>query len=92
MVFLIDMEIVTIVGIIASLLTGMAQIPQLIKLVKEKNAEDLAVSMYIILIVGLSTWVWYAFVKTDWILFASNIFSVIINILLVKLIVKYKKK
>lgn len=40
------MESITIIGIVASVLTGMAQIPQLIKLAKEKNSDDLFIGMY----------------------------------------------
>ena len=80
------------IGIAASVLTGMAQIPQLIKLAKEKNADDLSVGMYLLLIAGLGTWLWYSLLKEDWVLFASNAFSILINIFLVILIIKYKNK
>ena len=80
------------IGIAASVLTGMAQIPQLIKLAKEKNADDLSIGMYLLLIAGLGTWLWYSLLKEDWVLFASNAFSILINIFLVILIIKYKNK
>ncbi len=86
------METITIIGIVASVLTGMAQIPQLIKLAKEKNADDLSIGMYLLLIAGLGTWLWYSLMKEDWVLFASNAFSIAINILLIILIIKYKNK
>lgn len=86
------MDSITMIGIAASVLTGMAQIPQLIKLAKEKNADDLSVGMYLLLIAGLGTWLWYSLLKEDWVLFASNAFSILINIFLVILIIKYKNK
>ena len=86
------MDSITMIGIAASVLTGMAQIPQLIKLAKEKNADDLSIGMYLLLIAGLGTWLWYSLLKEDWVLFASNAFSILINIFLVILIIKYKNK
>ena len=85
------MNTVTIVGLVASVCTGMSLVPQLIKLIKEKKASDISVYMLVILFVGLGCWVFYGFLKKDWIIIISNSFSFVINMALTILTIKYKK-
>ena len=85
------MNTVTIVGLVASVCTGMSLVPQLIKLIKEKKASDISVYMLVILFVGLGCWVFYGFLKKDWIIIISNSFSFVINMALTILTLKYKK-
>ena len=85
------MNRVTIVGLVASVCTGLSLVPQLIKLIKEKKASDISVYMLIILFVGLGCWVVYGFLKKDWIIIISNSFSFVINMALTVLTIKYKK-
>ena len=59
-----------VLGLIAGGLTSVAMMPQLIKVLKEKNAEDISILMLLVLISGLSLWVWYGiFCKTNYRLF-----------------------
>jgi len=85
------MNTVTIVGLVASVCTGMSLVPQLIKLIKEKKASDISVYMLVILFVGVGCWVFYGFLKKDWIIIISNSFSFVINMALTILTLKYKK-
>ena len=85
------MNRVTIVGLVASVCTGLSLVPQLIKLIKEKKASDISVYMLIILFVGLGCWVVYGFLKKDWIIIISNSFSFVVNMALTILTIKYKK-
>lgn len=79
-------------GIIAGILTSVSMIPQLIKVLKEKNAEDLSWTMILVLISGLSLWVWYGFIKDELPIILSNAFAVIVNIVLLICCMIYKKK
>ncbi|WP_326982419.1 SemiSWEET transporter [Chryseobacterium sp. MYb264] len=81
-----------ILGIIAGILTSVAMLPQLIKVVKEKNAEDLSWVMLIVLISGLSLWVWYGFLKDELPIILSNSFAVILNITLLSCCLMFGKK
>ena len=85
------MNRVTIVGLVASVCTGLSLVPQLIKLIKEKKASDISVYMLIILFVGLGCWVVYGFLKKDWLIIISNSFSFVVNMALTILTIKYKK-
>lgn len=81
-----------ILGIIAGILTSVSMIPQLVKVLKEKNAEDLSWTMILVLISGLSLWVWYGFLKNELPIILSNAFAVIVNIILLTCCIIYKKK
>ncbi|MDR6160244.1 MULTISPECIES: SemiSWEET transporter [Chryseobacterium] len=81
-----------ILGIIAGILTSVSMIPQLIKVLKEKNAEDLSWTMILVLISGLSLWVWYGFIKDELPIILSNAFAVVVNIILLICCMIYKKK
>lgn len=85
------MNTVTIVGLVASVCTGLSLVPQLIKLIKEKKASDISVYMLVILFAGVGCWVVYGFLKKDWIIIISNSFSFVINMALTILTIKYKK-
>jgi MtN3 and saliva related transmembrane protein len=86
------MNSTTIIGIGASILTGISMLPQLIKLIKEKKAEDISLVMLGTLITGLLLWIYYGIVKDDWIITISNSVSAIINLLVLILSLVYKRK
>ncbi|MEP7165972.1 MAG: SemiSWEET transporter [Ferruginibacter sp.] len=82
----------TISGVIASVCTAVSLIPQLLKLLKEKKAEDVSLGMLTILFAGLGLWVYYGILKNDWIIIVSNSFSFIINLILAIFTLKYKNE
>ena len=86
------MDMTTITGITASLFTATSLLPQLVKLLKEKEAKDISIGMLVILITGLGFWVWYGILKKDPILIGSNSFSLLVTICVVVLSLKYKNK
>lgn len=86
------MSFETIVGIGASAFTSTALLPQLIKLLREKKANDISLAMLIVLFTGLALWIWYGFIKNDWIIIIANTFAVIINLISGILTIHYKHK
>lgn len=87
-----DMEFITIIGVIASVCTAVSLVPQLLKLLKEKKAENISLGMLAVLFVGLACWVYYGFLKKDLIIIISNCFSFLVNLALAGFAIKYKKK
>ncbi|UHO37533.1 SemiSWEET transporter [Chryseobacterium capnotolerans] len=81
-----------LLGIIAGVLTSISMIPQLIKVIREKNVEDISLLMLLVLISGLSLWVWYGFVKDELPIILSNSFAVLVNISLLICYIIYDKK
>jgi len=80
-----------VVGTLAGILTSVAMLPQLVKVLKEKNVEDLSALMLCVLITGLSLWVWYGILKGEWPIILSNSFAVLVNICLGICLVIYRK-
>ncbi|MCJ8153752.1 SemiSWEET transporter [Chryseobacterium sp. SSA4.19] len=81
-----------VLGIIAGVLTSVSMIPQLVKVIKNKNAEDLSWMMIMVLISGLSLWVWYGFIKEELPIILSNAFAVMVNITLLTCCIIFRKK
>ncbi|HEY1039755.1 MAG TPA: SemiSWEET family transporter [Bacteroidia bacterium] len=86
------MDFTLIIGIAASIFTGIFLLPQLTKLIREKKAENISVGAIIILLIGLIGWIWYGVLKKDYIIIISNSFSMLINIITLYFSMRYKKQ
>ena len=86
------MDKITLVGVAASVLTAFSLLPQLIKIIKEKKADDVSLGMLLILLAGLSLWIIYGFMIEDKIIIFSNIFSVVINVFVLALTIIFKNR
>lgn len=80
------------IGIVAGVFTAVSLLPQLIKLIRTKKAEDVSMVFPIILSVGVGLWIWYGVMRQDPPIIVTNSFSLIINILMIILGMKYKKR
>jgi MtN3 and saliva related transmembrane protein len=80
------------VGIAAGVLTSVSLLPQLIKIIREKKAEAISYFMLIILLCGLSCWVWYGVLREDLPIIITNSVSLLINSLVIIFTIRYKKK
>ncbi|MCP9750555.1 SemiSWEET family sugar transporter [Ferruginibacter sp. HRS2-29] len=85
------MDLITMVGLGASVATGASLLPQLFKIIRDKQAESVSLWMLAVLFLGLAGWVWYGILKNDWIIIISNSFSMIVNLAIAVLSVRYKK-
>ncbi|MBD8084184.1 SemiSWEET transporter [Chryseobacterium caseinilyticum] len=80
-----------ILGLIAGALTSIAALPQLLKVLKTKNTKDLSAMMLVILISGLSLWVWYGLINDELPIILSNAFAVLLNMILLFCKLTFKK-
>jgi len=80
---------VKIIGFIAGILTSLGFVPQIVKGVKTKKMDDVALWQYIILIAGMSCWLTYGIILKDPPLIAANSFSLLSSIIILILKVKY---
>lgn len=81
----------TFVGIAAGTLTSISMLPQLIKVFKEQNVEDISLATLLVLIAGVALWVVYGFMKNELPIIISNSFAVAINCILLGLYIRYRK-
>ena len=79
-------------GLIASVLTTLAAVPQLIKIIKEKKAENISLLWIFILFLGLCGWIYYGILKKDMIIFISNLLAALINAGIAVSAIKYKQE
>lgn len=80
-----------VIGIAAGILTSIAMVPQLVKVIKEKNVEDISGLMLGVLISGLILWIWYGIMKGELPIILSNSFAVLVNLILAFCLIKFKK-
>jgi MtN3 and saliva related transmembrane protein len=85
-------SVTSIIGIAASIFTSSTLVPQLVKIVKEKNADGTSYGMLCVLFIGLSLWIWYGIRKDDMIIIIANVFSLLINLAVGILTIRYRKK
>ena len=86
------MDTTQLIGIGASIGTGISLLPQLLKIKKEKKAENVSLPMLGVLFAGLVLWIIYGCMKNDWIIIISNSVSGVLNAWIVVLSLRYKKK
>lgn len=80
----------TVLGIIAGILTSISMVPQLIKVIREKDVENLSPSMITVLLIGVSLWAAYGILLEEWPIILSNGFSVLVNATLLTCYWRYK--
>ncbi len=78
-----------IIGIAAGILTAVSMMPQLIKTIREKRADEISPFMLLLLMTGLALWVWYGLERKDWPIILTNSFSFILNSTMLALRWKY---
>ena len=90
--FLVGMDKVQILGIVAGICTSVSLVPQLIKIIKSKKANDVALFMLLILLAGQILWIVYGVQKDDIPIIATNSFSVLVNAVTLVLRIIYGNK
>ncbi len=86
------MELYILVGLFAAICIASSFIPQVRKIIKTKNVEDLSFKMYLILLIGASSWFLYGFLISNWVIIFANALTLFLIILIIFMILKYKKK
>ena len=80
---------ITIIGLMAAMLTTTSLIPQLIKSWKLKETRDISLLMYIILGAGIFLWMVYGFFLHNLPLIAANSISFILVVIILFFKIKY---
>jgi MtN3 and saliva related transmembrane protein len=80
-----------LVGLVAGICTALSLLPQLIKLIRQKKAEDLSLFYLFILFVGIGLWIWYGALRDDLPIIATNALSLLLNAVIIILSIHYKR-
>lgn len=85
------MDIKTIVGITAGVLTAVSSLPQIFKVLKEKKVKAVSPVMFLVLLAGNGMWFWYGLLLQEWPIMVTNAFSFICAGVMVLLNYRYSK-
>ena len=79
-------------GYFAAILTTLAFIPQLIKTVTSKKAEDVSLATLIMFLTGVGSWIIYGFKINSNPILIANIITFILNFLILIFKINYTNK
>ena len=78
------------IGSIAAVLTTFAFLPQVIKVIKTKDTESIALGMYLMQVVGIGLWLVHGLVIQDLPVISANSISLILSATILAHKIKYK--
>ena len=78
------------IGSIAAVLTTFAFLPQVIKVIKTKDTESIALGMYLMQVIGIGLWLVHGLAIQDLPLIAANSISLILSATILAYKIKYK--
>ena len=79
-------------GYFAAILTTLAFLPQLIKTLKTKKAEDVSLITLIMFLTGVLSWIIYGYKISSTPILIANIITFILNILILIFKITFSKK
>ena len=80
-----------IIGMFAAILTTLAFVPQVLKVIKLKKTEGLSLNTYIIFTLGVGLWFVYGFFKNSLSMVLGNGITLILSMIILVYIVREKK-
>ena len=83
------MNIYDIIGYIATFLTIITGIPQLIKIIKNKKSNDVSLSMFVILAIAQMLWVVYGIYRSDVQIIITNVIAGFITLFIIYITIYY---
>ena len=82
---------VEIFGYLAAILTTAAFLPQLIKTIKTKKADDVSLTTLVMFITGVGSWIIYGYVISSYPLLIANVITLVLNLLILISKLYFKK-
>ena len=83
------MTLVTLIGLAAAIVTTAANVPQVWKAWRTRDAKDLSLKMTLLLTAGLGLWVIYGILQTDIVIIVANAVAMVLAISLTILKLKF---
>lgn len=85
------MSLLEIIGLVATVFTTGAYIPQALKIIKTKSTASLSVPTYSMICIGSAMWVYYAFTRDDLPVMIANGTTGILSVVILMLKLTSKK-
>ena len=89
MMFILNIEFF---GYLAAVLTTLAFLPQLIKTLKTRKAEDVSLITLIMFLTGVLSWIIYGYKISSFPILIANIITFILNLLILIFKITFSKK
>ena len=86
------METWTGLGLMAGMLTTIGFIPQIVKGYRTKRMNDVSLIMPILLAMGMTLWFFYGMILEDIPIMMWNLIALSLNIVVIFLIIRYRRK
>ncbi len=84
------MDFTVLIGSVAGICTTVAFLPQVIKVVKTKHTQDIALGMYAIMIVGIALWLIYGILIRKWPVIIPNAITFVLALIILIYKLRYK--
>ena len=82
--------LITSIGLLGASLTTFSSLPQVIKIIKTKRTKDISLITYLMLTIGVLSWLLYGVFITDIPLILANLVSIIFILIILIFKIKYK--
>jgi MtN3 and saliva related transmembrane protein len=84
------MNWITLLGVVAGILTTISFLPQVIKAWKTKQTKDISLGMYSIFVSGVALWLVYGFAINDLPVILANAVTLVLAGFVLLMKIKYK--
>ena len=84
------MNLTSIIGLLAGLLTTGAFLPQIIKTIRTKDTQSISLAMYIVYVIGVLVWFVYGIMLGEIAIIITNTFSFILGATMLGMKIFYK--
>ena len=66
------MDVVTLIGFLATLCSTTSFAPQAWKIIRSRDTSSISARMYVVTVVGFAFWLTYGLMKSEWPLIVTN--------------------
>jgi len=84
------MDTVTLIGLLAGILTTASFVPQLVKVYRSRSTADISLSMYVIITTGFLLWLCYGVMIASLPVILAKIVTLLIALSILFLKIKYR--
>ncbi len=70
------MDLATLIGFLAAILGTICWVPQLVKVLRSRQVEDLSMGTNLLLLSTITLWLIYGILLKEWPLILANLFSI----------------
>lgn len=86
------MDRLTILGLVAATLTTFSFVPQLVKVVRTRSADDLSYGMFGAFSIGIVLWLIYGVLRDDLPVIVANVVTLLLSVAILVLKYTYSRR